>query len=147
MASIVYQITMGTGLALSVDGNNPNPGGQLILNNSDPKNPLQIWSPVFYPPTQANILFHPQTGLYAAPTALNKGAPVVLFKTPANPSFNGANTWQIVSSGPFVVRPPANTDLNLNALGSSWPVGTKIGIWSWGGGTPNEVWNFTPHFA
>jgi hypothetical protein len=32
-----------------------------------------------------------------------------------------------VGSGPFVVR-PKNTDLNLNALGSSWPVGTKIGI-------------------
>ena len=43
----------------------------------------------------------------------------------------------------LLLRPPANTDLNLNAFGDSWPVGTKVGLWTWSGGDKNEVWTST----
>lgn len=142
MSTLVYQITMQTGFALSVDGNNPTAGSQLILNNADAGNPLQIWQPFWYPPTQACILFHPKTGLYAAPNSLDKGSAVSLFNLPSGPAFDGAHTWEIVSGGPFVVRPQANTDQNLNAFGNSWGPGTKVGLWGWDGGGPNELWNF-----
>jgi hypothetical protein len=141
MSALVYQITMQTGLALSADGNNPTAGSQLILNNADTGNPLQLWQPIWYPATQACILYHPQTKLYAAPNALDKGA-VSLSNLPSGPAFDGAHTFEIVSGGPFIVRPQANTDLNLNALGDSWSAGTKVGIWTWNGGGPNELWNF-----
>jgi hypothetical protein len=45
------------------------------------------------------------------------------------------------------VRPPANIDLVLNALGTKWSAGTKVGIWSWGGGQQNEAWTFAPSLA
>jgi hypothetical protein len=142
MSTLVYQITMQTGFALSADGNNPTPGSQLILNTADASNPLQLWQPIWYPGTQACVLYHPQTRLYAAPNSLDKGAPVSLSNLPSGLAFNGARTWQIVSGGPFVVRPPDNTDLNLNAFGDSWGPGTKVGVWSWAGGDKNELWSF-----
>jgi len=138
---LIYQITMGTGLALAIDKNAPVQGGQLILNYPNAGDPDQQWQLVFYPATQASILYNPGRNLFAAPAQLSKGAPVVLFQRAA--SYDGSNTWQVLSPKSAAIRPPANTDLNMNALGSSWPEGTKIGIWTWGGGAPNEVWTST----
>lgn len=140
MSTLAYHITMGTGFALSVDPGNPNPHGQLILDNSSMRDAYQTWQLLFYPPTQASILFNPETGLYAAPTSLANGAPVVLFALPANFVFDGAHTWQVVGDSPFVLRTQANDDRNLNASGNSWGVGTPIIVYDWGGGQPNEVW-------
>jgi hypothetical protein len=138
MSNILFHITMGTGLALAVDKNNPNPGGVLLLLNANDQDPDQQWSYVFDPATQASILYNPARNLFAAPTNIETGARVVLHKTDAG--FTPATTWQVLGSTNAAIRPPANTDLNMNALGSSWPVGTQVGIWSWGGGAPNEVW-------
>jgi hypothetical protein len=137
MSNVLFNVTMGEGLALSIDKNNPYPGSQLLLQNSRSDDPDQQWSWVFIPATQACVMFNPGRNLFAAPTSMDRGAPVVLFK-PDMP-MTDATTWQVThESG--AIRPPADTDLNLNALGDSWPIGTKVGIWSWGGGDPNETW-------
>ena len=94
---ITYNITMGTGLALSVDPSKQTAGSQLVLNSLDTTSGLQRWSWVFYPGAQASILYNPYLDMYAAPTGLSKGAGVVLFASPTSANFGGANTWQ---SGP-----------------------------------------------
>ena len=138
---ILFQITMGTGMALAIDKNNPRPGGQLLLEPADPADADQQWCWVFDPGTQASILFSPARDLFAAPANISRGAPVVLF--PMNTPFTPATTWQVLKASGAAIRPPANIDLNLNAFGDSWPAGTKVGIWTWGGGTKNEVWTST----
>jgi len=147
MTDLLYHIRMGTGYALSVNDADRNPGSQLILNDSSRRDPDQYWSLIFNPSTQASILFHPGTGLYAAPTSLDNGAPVVLFALPStlpgNLSFDSAQTWQVVGTPPYAVRMAANENRNLNASGGSWGAGTPIIIYHWGGGADNEVWNLT----
>ena len=143
MTSLIYHVTLGTGLALSVDPGNPQPGGQLFLDESDFGEEYQAWQLLFSPWTQGSILFNPKTGLCAAPTSLDNGAPVVLFDVPGNVMVDAAHTWQVVGDGPFVLRMVANDDRNLNAQGNSWSPGTPIIVYDWGGGQPNEVWNLT----
>ena len=138
---ITYNITMGTGLALSVDPSHQTAGSQLVLNTLDLSSGLQRWSWIFYPGSQASILYNPYIDMYAAPTGLSKGAAVILFASPTSAGFGGANTWQVLGMAKAAVRPPQNTDLNLNAFGDSWaPLTTKVGIYTWDGGAPNEIW-------
>lgn len=146
MTSILYQITMGTGLVLSVNGNDPVVGSQLILNSPMNGNKDQLWDAVYYPPTAGVILLNPHRGFYAAPASLDDGAPVVLFAPPGNLVFTPAQTWAVVSDAPFVVRSSANENRNLNASGSDWyPVKTKIIVFHWGHGKgKNDTWNFRP---
>ena len=42
------------------------------------------------------------------------------------------------------IRPQGNTDLNLNILGDNWQSGAGVGIYTWDGGAPNELWNVIP---
>jgi hypothetical protein len=139
--TLLYHVVMGTGLALAIDKNAPHAGGQLILAYPNSADADQQWAFVFYPATQASILYNIGRNLFAAPAQITKGAPVVLF--PLVTQYSGANTWQILSAKSAAIRPQQDTGLNMNALGSSWPPETKIGIWDWGGGSPNEVWTST----
>lgn len=139
MSHILYQIIMANGLALAIDKNNPHQGGILLLQEPNPADPDQQWTYVFDPGTQASILFNPGRNMFAAPSNLEKGAYVVLYE-PTQDFGGGGRTWQITSPNGAAIRPPANTDLNLNAFGDSWPVGTKVGIWTWDGGQGNETW-------
>jgi hypothetical protein len=68
---------------------------------------------------------------------LNEG-PVVLYGP--NMPITTATTWQVLGDGRAAIRTVADENLNLNALGDDWPVGTKIGVWGWSGGDNNEVW-------
>ena len=138
MANVLFNITMGTGLALSIDKNNPEPGSQLLLEQARADDPDQQWTWVFMPSTQAAALYNVGRNLFAAPRSVDEGAPIVLWK-PDMP-INGGTTWQVLQADKAAVRPPANTDLNLNALGNSWPIGTKVALWGWSGGDANEVW-------
>ncbi|GLQ89163.1 hypothetical protein [Dyella flagellata] len=138
---ILYHITMGNGNALAIDGNNTGAGSQLILaapNKSDPK---QQWCWVYAPGVQASVLYNPNANFYAIPQSIQKNAPIVL--APATQSFTASNTFQVLGATSAAVRPPANTDLNMNALGDDWGPGTKVGLWSWDHGQPNEVWTTT----
>ena len=139
---IRYQIISGTTLALSVDPDNRTPGSQLILARPNKGDTNQRWIWIFYPLTQASILLNPATSLFAAPAEIRRGAAIVLWRLPDPLTFNRANTWQVVSGGGYDAgRPPIDTDLNMNALGSKWPPGTKVGLWTWDhGGQPNEIW-------
>ncbi|MDB5502149.1 MAG: hypothetical protein JWR89_2051 [Tardiphaga sp.] len=144
MTNIVYQITMGTGLALAIDGNSHQAGSQLILNTASPSDPDQLWSLVSYPATRGIILLNPYRGLYAAPASGDNGAAVQLFDLPENLTFDAAHTWEIVSDAPYPVRIVGNTDQNLNAAGNDWqPISTRIIVWGWDSGL-NEVWSFKP---
>jgi hypothetical protein len=138
MAQVLFNITMGTGLALSIDKNNPNPGNQLLLETSQADDPDQQWTWVFMPSTQASALYNPARNLFAAPKSLDKGAPVILFSP--DMAINGNTTWQVLQQNGSAIRPPSDEDLNLNALGDDWKNGTPVGIYSWGGGDPNERW-------
>ncbi|WP_266167874.1 hypothetical protein [Dyella subtropica] len=138
---ILYQITMGNGNALAVDGNNPGPGSQLILAHPNPSDPKQQWCWVYAPGVQASVLFNPHSNLYAIPQHIERGAPIVLTKPSA--TFTSSNTFQVLGATSAAVRPPANTDLNMNALGNDWNPGAKVGLWTWGHGEPNEVWTTT----
>jgi len=138
---ILYQITMGNGNALAIDGNNPGDGSQLVLATPNKSDPKQQWCWVYAPEVQASVLYNPSSNFYAIPQSIEKGAPIVL--TQATAAFTSGNTFQVLGATSAAVRPPANTDLNLNALGNSWPAGTKVGLWTWGHGQPNEVWTTT----
>ena len=142
MANILYQITMGTGLALSIDKNHAKEGGELVILEANSADPDQQWTWAFNPATQSSILFNPGRKLFAAPDSLSQGATIKLF--PMSTAVSGANTFQVLGATKAAVRPPGNTDLNLNAFGNQWPAGTKVGLWTWAGGDPNEVWTSTP---
>jgi hypothetical protein len=136
-----YLILSRTGYALSINPQNRRPGGQLILAGQNVESFDQRWTWIYYPLTQASILFNPHYDYFAAPKTIEKGAPIVLFAVGSPPRFDGKNTWQIVGDGYDAVRPPADTDLNMNAFGSSWGPGTEVGLWTWDSGSqPNEVW-------
>jgi hypothetical protein len=143
MSNIVYQITMGTGLALAIDGNNHDAGNQLILKGATTSDQDQLWSLVFYPGTKGLVFLNPYRGLYAAPASLDNGAAVILFNLPDSLTFDAGHTWEVVSDPPYPVRNMANGDLNLNAKGNDWSQGTPIIVWKWDSGQ-NEVWTFKP---
>ncbi len=136
-SSILYNIMMGTGLALSVDPKNANIGGHLVLEDADASSALQQWTWIFYPGTQASILYNPHLNGFAAPSSLDKGAPLAMFNA-HGANYSGGNTWQVFDGS--AVRIPANTDLNMNAFGDSWGPGTTVGLYTWDGGAPNERW-------
>ena len=138
MSAHLFSITMGTGLALAVDQNNQGLGGQLILASLDAHSRFQQWSWLYMPSQQASLLYCPHLDLIAAPTSINKGSGIVLQAMSVSPS--DSNTFQITSGNGGAIRPPADTDLNMNALGDSWSAGTKVALWSWSGGKANEVW-------
>ncbi|QDM17416.1 hypothetical protein FNL55_16725 [Tardiphaga sp. vice352] len=144
MTNICYQITMGTGLALAIDGNSHQAGSQLILKTASTSDPDQLWSLVAYPATRGLILLNPYRGLYAAPASGDNGAAVQLFDLPENLTFDDAHTWEVASDSPYPVRIVGNNDQNLNAAGSDWqPISTPIIVWKWDSGL-NEVWTFKP---
>jgi hypothetical protein len=137
----VFNITMGTGFALSVNPKNREVGGQLILDVLDPNSPLQQWQWLYMPGVQASFLYNPALVLVATPKSVSQGAAVVLNSISLEP--HSANTFQVLGNVNAAVRPPANTDLNLNAFGNNWSAGTAVGLWSWGGGQANEIWTST----
>jgi len=139
--NFLCQIVSGTGFVLSLNPKNAAPGSQLILSTPNLAELAQLWNYVFQPDIQACILYNPAYGMYAAPQTLGQGAAVVLYACD-DPTINltAANTWQIQPAGTLAIRSPAVTSLNLNALGTTWQQGTKIGLWTWGGGQPNETW-------
>jgi hypothetical protein len=142
-SSMLFQVMSKTGNGLAINKNNPIPGSQLIVSSPHSNDPDQQWTFVFLQQVGASVLFNPGRNFFAAPTGLSKGAAVVLYKMPAGTSwsFSGNNTWNISGRA---IRPQANTDLNLNVLGNSWPPGTAVGIYTWDGGAPNEVWDVIP---
>jgi hypothetical protein len=129
--------------ALAINKNSPAPGNQLIINNFDSSDTDQLWTFVYVQQPGALILFNPARNYYAAPTGLDKGAAVVLNQMPSGSGFNftGNNTWNISGTA---IRPQGNWDLNLNVLGNNWRPGTSVGIYTWDGGQPNEVWTINP---
>ncbi|MBO9709593.1 MAG: hypothetical protein J7521_15420 [Caulobacter sp.] len=137
----VFNITMGTGFALSINPKSQDIGGQLILNVLDPGSPLQQWQWLFMPGVQASFLYNPARNLCAAPKSVSQGAHIVLNPMSLEP--HSANTFQVLGNVNAAVRPPADTNLNLNAFGNSWAAGTAVGLWSWSGGKANEVWTST----
>lgn len=141
MADILYQITMGTGLALSIDKNYAKEGGELIVMDANSADPDQQWTWVFNPATQSAILFNPGRNLFAAPAVLSEGAHIVLYST--STAISGANSFQVLGASQAAIRPPDNTDLNMNVFGNQWPAGTKVGLWTWSRGAANEVWTST----
>ncbi|WP_266158511.1 hypothetical protein [Dyella silvatica] len=138
---VIYQITMGNGNALAIDGNNPGIGSQLILAKSNPSDQKQQWFWVYAPDLQASVLFNPSSNLYATAQTIKSGAPIILTQATADLTKN--NTFQVLGANASAVRPLANTDLNMNALGNDWGPGTKVGLWSWDKGRPNELWTTT----
>ncbi len=141
MPARLFSITMGTGLALSVDPNSLGRGGQLILATLDKKNKLQQWQWCFIPAQQGSMLYHPGVDLFAAPNGLSQGAPVIL--QAMSTSLTGANTFEVLGAAKAAIRPPADTKLNLNALGPVFRPGAKVALWAWCGGDVNEVWTST----
>lgn len=141
MSSILFQITMGNGLALAIDKNNPGPGGQLMVTNANAGDPDQQWTWVFNPASNASILYNPGRNLYAAPKSVEQGSPIVLATLESD--YNAAQTFNVLGAKGAAVQCAGNTDLNMNAFGDSWPPGTKVGLWGWGRGQPNEVWTST----
>ena len=137
MGEVLFNITMGTGLALSIDKNNPGAGGQLLLEPANASDPDQQWTFVFMPAVQGCALFNPGRNVFAAAASQDRG-PVILYGP--NMPITTANTWQVLGDSRSSIRMVADDNLNLNALGDDWPVGTKIGVWSWSGGDDNEVW-------
>ncbi|HEX6903302.1 MAG TPA: hypothetical protein VF789_26535 [Thermoanaerobaculia bacterium] len=141
MANVLYQITMGTGLALAIDKNHAQEGGELIVMEPNRADPDQQWTWVFNPATQSSVLYNPGRNLFAAPAVLSQGANIVL--CPMSQALSGANTFQVLGATKAAVRPPDNIDLNMNVFGNTWPAGTKVGLWTWDGGASNEVWTST----
>lgn len=141
MSSILFQITMGNGLALAIDKNSPGPGGRLIVMTANASDPDQQWTWVYNPASNASILFNPGRNLYAAPKSVDKGAPIVLAAVESD--YNEAQTFNVLSAKGAAVQCAHDTDLNMNAFGDSWAPGTKVGLWSWDGGQQNEVWTST----
>ncbi|HWA88678.1 MAG TPA: hypothetical protein VG889_01490 [Rhizomicrobium sp.] len=135
----LYRLKSGTGFMLSVNPLDSGPGGQLILATADTAELAQLWQLVFFPPTQACLLYNPFYNVYAAPSDMTQGAPIVLCSA-LDTTFSDTTTWQVQPAGSDAIRTPADTTLNMNALGTTWQAGTKIGLWSWGGGQPNETW-------
>jgi hypothetical protein len=141
MSNILFQITMGNGLALAIDKNNPGPGGHLIVMNANQSDPDQQWTWVYNPESNASILYNPGRNLYAAPKAVDKGQLIIL--SALESQYTGGQTFNVLSATKSAVQSAHNTDLNMNAFGDSWPAGTKVGLWTWGGGDQNEVWTST----
>jgi hypothetical protein len=96
---------------------------------------------VFNPATNSSILFNPGRDLYAAPQSIEENAAIVLYKP--DTQFTTEQTFEVVGATKAAVRSAQDTKLNMNALGKSWPAGTKLGLWKWGGGDPNEIWTST----
>jgi len=138
MNSILFHITMGNGLALAIDKNNPGAGGQLIVANANVADTDQQWVWVFNPASKASILYSPSRNLYAAPKAVDKGAPIIL--SAPDSQYTDAQTFNVLGAKGAAVQCARDTSLNMNAFGSSWSSGTKVGLWVWGKGQPNEVW-------
>ncbi len=141
MSSILFQITMGTGLALAIDKNNPGPGGQLILMSANSGDPDQQWTWVFNPATNSSILSNPGRGLFAAPQSIAENSGIFLYKP--DTQFKIEQTFVVLGASKSAVQSASNSKLNMNALGKSWPEGTKIGLWDWCGGQDNELWTST----
>lgn len=141
MSSILFQITMGNGLALAIDKNNPGPGGQLIVMSANASDPDQQWTWVFNPASNASILYNPGRNLYAAPKSVDKGAAIVL--AAAESQYNDAQTFHVLGAKGAAIQCARDTDLNMNAFGGSWSPGTKVGLWVWAKGQPNEIWTST----
>jgi hypothetical protein len=139
---IGYQIISKTTFALSINPSNRTEGSQLILAKSSSTDENQRWLWIFYPLTSASILYNPSTTFYAAPTELDRGAPIVLWRLPDPLIFSARHTWQVVGGDGYdAIRTPANIDLNMNAFGGNWGPGTKVGLWTWDKGPqPNELW-------
>jgi hypothetical protein len=137
----VFNITMGTGFALSINPNNQKIGDQLILDVLNVASPLQQWQWLYMPGVQASLLYNPSLNLCAAPKSVSEGAAVVL--NSMSLEAHSANTFQVLGNVNAAVRPPADTNLNLNAFGNSWSAGTAVGLWSWSRGQANEIWTST----
>jgi len=139
MSSILFQITMATGLALAIDKNDPAPGGQLIVTTANASDPDQQWTWVFNPGSKASILYNPARNLYAAPKSVEKGSAIILVSAQQS-QFNDAQTFNVLGEKGAAVQSARDTGLNMNAFGSTWFPGTKVGLWPWSKGQPNEVW-------
>lgn len=141
MNGILFGITMGNGLALAIDKNSPTAGNQLIVVNSNTADPDQQWTWVFNPGSRASILYNPGRNLYAAPKSVEKSAPIIL--SALESVYTDAQTFNVLGEKGAAVQCAGNTSLNMNAFGSSWSPGTKVGLWTWGKGQQNEVWTST----
>lgn len=141
MNGILFSITMGNGLALAIDKNSPSAGSQLIAVNSNVSDPDQLWTWVFNPASKASILYNPGRNFYAAPKNVDKGAPIIL--SALESVYTDAQTFNVLGEKGAAVQCARDTALNMNAFGSSWSPGTKVGLWTWGKGQQNEVWTST----
>lgn len=123
--------------ALGVDSS----GNLTMLAATYPADPNTIWvlDQGFTPglaPLGATIR-HQATGKYLS--ARSDGS---LVFGPLS-EFDGWSTWTFggqYSSRYAAVRPLNDEDLNLNVLGGCG--NTSVGLWSWGGGDSNEIWEF-----
>lgn len=144
---LYYRITMGTGFALAVDRNNPNAGSQLILaapTTTGDGEPFQLWSLPFYPDCPWNVGFcmiNVATQMMAIP---QPGTSNVV-QVPVGNVIPNEAAWQSNSaSGARTIMPLLNENLALNASGNGWFPGTKIIVYPWAGGEPNELWKLEP---
>lgn len=139
-------------LVLSPDPASPIDGGLQAVTN-DPNNLLQHWCLPYCPTTQNQeygfAIMNRITGQIIQASSDNKNSAVELVDYPGAENLTNLNTWTIQESSNvggcyFAIRPSADSDLNLNAKGSTWPSGTSIILYPWDGSKNNMSWQFSP---
>lgn len=143
---VYYQLRSGDNTALSAPEGNP--GGNLV--NATPDQTLtdghQLWELLvdltsFEGDFLRVVMRNKRTGFVAvAPPGSNtSGVGQQVFDP--DDDWSSGQMWTFVHSGDgWAIRPANREDQNLNAMGDA-KIGSLIGIWSWGGGQPVEVWS------
>jgi hypothetical protein len=114
-----------------------NKDGQVQLDWRHLNDPNQLWTVSKYSLSN-NLYWFKNQGAGGGLNATDGGDHLVM-------SGDGALWYVGGDLGGFnVIRMNDDDDRNLNALGG-WPcdVGTHVGVWSWSGGAPNELWQLT----
>ena len=114
-----------------------NKDGQVQLDWRHVNDPNQLWT-VYRYGFSNNLYWLKNQGAGGGLNATDDGDHLVM-------SGDGVLWYVGGDLGGFnVIRMNDDDNRNLNALGG-WPcdVGTHVGVWSWSGGAPNELWQLT----
>ncbi len=144
-----YKITMNNpGLVLSPNPAAPNNSILQLVNDSGDF--LQHWSLPYCPwtttPDWGFAIMNRVTGQIIQAQSEDSGASIVMADYNTS-SLSNLNTWTIANASDYpgyvAIRPSGDSDLNLNAQGDSWPVGTAIILYEWDGTKNNMTWKFS----
>jgi hypothetical protein len=129
--------------------------GEVVLShvsiNTDPKVPFpyslnpdeaQLWRLVYVPTLMGFAIINKLTR--TAATANGRGQVISL--TPLN-ALSGTSVWSLGGAniyGPTAVRPADDDGQNINVSEAVVAQNVPLITWRWGGGDPNEVWDFLP---